>query len=193
MNKNLLKELKYQIRYGLPYWSISLTMNWLPDVGPITRVRGLAISSILPGRPKKLSLGRDVTLLSIDRLKLGDNIYIAKGSWLNAIGGLELEDDVVLAPYVVMSSNNHGFKDGSVQKGGAHPAPIKVQFGTWVAAHSVITAGVSVGKGNLVAANSVVTKDTSDNTVVAGVPAKEIKKRIDNPSPITSKHQIKVR
>lgn len=192
MNSKVFKEIKYQLRYGLPYWSISLALNWLPDIGPITRVRGLAISPILPGKPKKLSLGRDVTLLSIDRLKLGDNIYIAKGSWLNAVGGLELEDEVVLAPYVVMSSNNHGFKDGSVQRGGAHPAPIKINFGTWIAAHSVVTAGVTVGKGNLIAANSVVTKDTEDNVIVAGVPAKKIKNRVDNPSNITSKHQIKV-
>ena len=186
------KEIKYQLRYGLPFWSMSLALNWLPDIGPITRIRGLLLSPILPGKPRKLLMGRDVTLLSIDRLKLGSNVYIAKGSWINAVGGIEFEDEVVLAPYVVMSSNNHGFKDGSVQRGGAHPAPIKIQFGTWVAAHAVVTAGVTVGGGNLIAANSVVTKNTSDNMIVAGVPAKEIKVRIDNPSDITSKHDITV-
>lgn len=191
MNR-IYKELVYQSRYALPFWLISLLLGWLPDLGPILKMRGFCIAQFLPGRPKKLMIGRDVTLLSINRLKLGNNIYIAKGSWINAIGGIEFEDEVVLAPYVVMSSNNHGFKDGSVQRGGAHPAPIKVGFGTWIAAHSVIAAGVVVGKGNLVAANSVVTKSTADNMVVAGVPAKEIKQRIDNPSEITSKHDIKV-
>lgn len=191
MNR-IYKELVYQSRYALPFWLISLLLGWLPDLGPILKMRGFCIAQFLPGRPKKLMIGRDVTLLSINRLKLGNNIYIAKGSWINAIGGIEFEDEVVLAPYVVMSSNNHGFKDGSVQRGGAHPAPIKVGFGTWIAAHSVIAAGVVVGKGNLVAANSVVTKSTADNMVVAGVPAKEIKQRIDNPSQITSKHDIKV-
>ncbi len=191
MNR-IYKELIYQSRYALPFWLISLLLGWLPDLGPILKMRGFCIAQFLPGRPKKLMIGRDVTLLSINRLKLGNNIYIAKGSWINAIGGIEFEDEVVLAPYVVMSSNNHGFKDGSVQRGGAHPAPIKIGFGTWIAAHSVITAGVNVGKGNLIAANSVVTKNTVDNMVVAGVPAKEIKVRIDNPSEITSKHDIKV-
>ncbi|WP_198589598.1 hypothetical protein [Shewanella sp. 10N.286.51.B7] len=91
-----------------------------------------------------------------------------------------------------MSSNNHGFKGGSVKRGGAHPGPIKIGFGTWVAAHSVIAANVTVGKGNLVAANSVVTKSTPNNSVQAGVPAKHIKTRVDNPSTINSKHDIKI-
>ena len=189
---NISKEIAYQLRYALPYWSTSLALNWLPDIAPCIRLRGLCVSLILPGRPKKLLLGRDVTLLSLNRLKLGNNVYIAKSSWINAVCGIEFEDEVVLAPYVVMSSSNHGFKEGSVQRGGAHPAPIKVGFGTWIASHSVIAAGVTVGKGNLVAANSVVTKDTSDNMVVAGVPAKEIKTRKDNPSNIKSKHDVQV-
>lgn len=189
----IVKELSYQIRYALPIWAITILTNFLPDNGLAIRLRGFLISLFLPGRPKRLLIGRDVTLLSINRLKLGNHVYIAKGCWINAVGGIAFEDEVVLAPYVVMSSNNHGFKDGSVQRGGAHPAPIKIGFGTWIAAHSVIAAGVEVGKGNLVAANSVVTKSTANNVVVAGVPAKVIKDRVDNPSTITSKHDISVK
>lgn len=187
-----LKEASYQLRYGIPVWFVFLLFSWLPDIGPVLRARGGLISLFLPGRPKRLVLGRDVTLLSLNRLKVGDNIYIAKGTWINAMGGVELEDDVVLAPYVVMSSSNHGFKDGSVQAGGAHPAPIKICFGTWVSSHSVITAGVTVGRGNLVGANSVVTKNTEDDVVVVGVPAKVVKARVDNPSSIKNKHEIKL-
>lgn len=187
-----MREIKYQVIYALPIWFFTIVFGWLPDVGPIIRLRGWVISLFLPGRPKKLLLGRDVTLLSIDRLRLGDFVYIAKGCWLNAIGGLVLEDEVVLAPYVVISSNNHGFKNGSVQQGGAHPAAVKISFGSWLAAHSVITAGVTIGRGNIVAANSVVTKDTPDDVLVAGVPAVVVKKRVDNPSNISSKHDILV-
>lgn len=191
MNR-LRLELVYQLRYGLPCWLVLLVTGWMPDVGPAIRLRGLLASFFLPGRPAKLRLGRDVTLLSVNRLRIGTNVYIAKGSWLNAVGGLTLEDEVILGPYVVMSSNNHGFRDGSAQRGGAHPAPIKVGFGSWLAAHCVITGGVSLGRGNLVAANSVVTRDTPDNVVVAGVPAQPVKPRKDNPSELHSKHDIGV-
>lgn len=192
MNR-LINELIYQLRYGLPVWFFSLALAWLPDTGPTIRLRGFLISLFLPGRPRGLLLGRDVTLLSVNRLSVGNNVYIAKGGWLNAIGGLSIEDEVILAPYVVMSSNNHGFKDGSVHRGGAHPAPILIKFGSWLAAHSVVAAGVTVGRGNLVAANSVVTKSTPDNVLLAGVPAAVVKERIDNPSSITSKHDIVIK
>lgn len=193
MTKNkLLSELKYQLCRGLPTFMVIFFTGWMPDIGVVTRFRGALVSFFLPGKPKGLALGRDVTLLAVDRLHLGNNVYIAKGSWLNAIGTINISDEVVIAPYVVMSSNNHGFKEGSVRYGGAHPAPIKIGKGTWLATHVVVTAGVTVGRGNLVGANSVVTKSSSDNVVLAGVPAKEVSKRIDNPSLINSKHDIEV-
>lgn len=193
MNKRkVISELKYQLLRGLPVFLAIFLTGWLPDIGVITRFRGFLVSLFLPGNPKGLALGRDVTLLAVDRLHIGNNVYIAKGTWLNAIGSIKILDEVVIAPYVVMSSNNHGFKDGSVRYGGAHPAPIKIGRGTWLAAHAVVTAGVEIGSGNLVAANSVVTKSSSDNVILAGVPAKEVKKRIDNPSSINSKHDIEV-
>jgi len=190
MNK-VRREIFYQLRFALPVWFLSTLFAWLPDSGPAVRLRGLVVSLALPGRPKRLALGRDVTLLSIDRLKIGNCVYLAKGCWLNAIGGLELEDEVVLAPYVVISTNNHGFRDGSVQRGGAHPAPVRIGFGSWLAAHSVVTAGTSLGKGTLLAANSVATKSFTENSILAGVPAEIIKVRVDNPSLIVSKHDVR--
>lgn len=187
---NLFKEIYYQARYALPIWLIIILTSWLPDISIFIRLRGFLISFFLPGRPSGLTVGRDVTLLSINRLHLGRDVYIAKGCWLNAIGKIEIEDEVVLAPYVVMSSNNHGFKNGSVKRGGAHPKSIKVGFGTWVASHCVIAAGVVVGRSNLIAANSVVTRNTPDNSVQAGVPSIHVKERIDNPSNINSKHDL---
>lgn len=188
-----LKEIRYQLRYALPVWVMTLVFSVLPDVGPFLRVRGLFISWFLPGRPKRLRLGRDVTLLSINRLIIGEDVYLAKGVWINAIGGVEIQSEVSMAPYVVMSSTNHGFKDGSVHRGGAHPAPIVIGSGSWLASHVVIAAGVKLGRGSLVSANSVVTKDFPDNQVLGGVPAMIIKERIDNPSKITSKYDFLVK
>lgn len=184
------REIAYQLRFGLPIWAVSMLLSWLPDSGPSVRLRGTLIAIFLPGRPKKLALGRDVTLLSIDRLKIGCQVYLAKGCWLNAIGGLTIEDEVVMAPYVVISTNNHGFKNGSVQQGGAHPAPVLVGKGSWLAAHSVVAAGVTLGSGSLLAANSVATKSFPQNCLLAGVPAVIVKERKDNPSQIRSRHDV---
>ena len=60
--------------------------------------------------------------------------------------------------------------------------------GTWLATHAVVAAGVTVGKGNLIAANAVVTRDTPENVVVGGIPAKVLRPREDNPGETVSRH-----
>jgi len=78
-------QLIYQFRYALPVWFIQLLLCWLPDNRIAIRTRGLLVSLILPGRPKSFTLGRDVTLLGIDKLNIGKSVYIAKGAWINAL------------------------------------------------------------------------------------------------------------
>ena len=57
-------------------------------------------------------------------------------------------------------------------------APIKVCDSAWVAAWSIILPGITIGEGAVVAAGAIVTKDVEPFTVVAGNPAKFIKKRV---------------
>jgi acetyltransferase-like isoleucine patch superfamily enzyme len=188
MTLRIPREAIYQIRYGLPIWLVQLLTSHLPDNRIAISVRGYLVARFLPHRPKGFKLGRDVTLLSCNRLLIGSNVYIAKGCWLNAIGSITIDDEVVLAPYVVISSTNHGFKGGSVYRGGAHPAPVKIGKGTWIAAHVAITAGVEVGAGVIIASNAAVTQLIPDNEIHGGVPARYIAKRYDNPSEIQSKN-----
>ena len=54
--------------------------------------------------------------------------------------------------------------------------PVVIKQNAWIGAKATILPGVTVGKNAVVAANAVVTKDVPANTVVAGNPAKIIKK-----------------
>ena len=163
-----------QLRWTLPYFLIIFMTSWMPDNKYSIKIRGKLASYFIKNCGKNFQLGRDVTLLNTYNLKIGDNVYIAKGSWMNAMGGIEIEDEVVIAPYVVISSLTHIYKDNSVRFGGSAAAPVKIGRGTWLAAHTSIKSGVSVGRGNLVAANAFVAKDTPDNVICGGVPAKLI-------------------
>ena len=61
--------------------------------------------------------------------------------------------------------------------------PCTIGHDVWVGAHSLILRGVTVGNGAVIGANSVVTKDVEPFSIVAGVPAKFMRKR-------HSKHKI---
>jgi acetyltransferase-like isoleucine patch superfamily enzyme len=169
-----MNELLHQLRWALPIWLVGLLTNWLPDNRITLRLRGTVARPFIRRCGKQFLLGAHVTLLNTNRLEIGDHVYLARGTWLNCMGGLTIEDEVSIAPYVVISTLQHVFKNGSVHGGGSVARPVTVGKGTWLAAHVSVKCGVRIGKGNLVAANACVVKDTPDNVVVGGVPAKVI-------------------
>lgn len=168
-----------QLRWALPIWAVGLLTAWMPDNRVALRLRGALARPFLRRCGSRFQLGRDVTLLNTYALEVGDDVYIAKGSWLNAMGGLAIEDQVVIAPYVVISTLQHVFRNGSVRFGGSVARPVRIGRGTWLAAHVSVRCGVTVGRGNLVAANACVARDTPDRAVVGGVPAVVIKDNAD--------------
>ena len=57
-------------------------------------------------------------------------------------------------------------------------APIVIGDNVWIGMGAMILKGVTIGEGSIIAAGAVVTKDVAPNTIVAGVPAKEIRKDV---------------
>jgi len=85
--------------------------------------------------------------------------------------GVTIEDEVFVGPHVC-------FTNDKVPKavGDWEVAPTIVRRGASIGANSTIVCGVTIGENALVGAGSVVTKDVPANTVVAGNPAKPIKR-----------------
>jgi len=70
-----------------------------------------------------------------------------------------------------------------VKKDHGHPATkgdVTIGNDVWIATNAVIMSGVTIGDGAVVAAYSVVTKDVPPYTIVAGNPAKQIRKRFND-------------
>ncbi len=103
-------------------------------------------------------------------LIVGDNTY-----------GVKIGNDVRIAPYVVIISSNHVFDrtDVTIASQGLRDEPIIIEDDVWIGSRVNITAGVTIGKGAVIGAGAVVTKDVVPYTVVGGVPARVIKKRVE--------------
>ena len=109
---------------------------------------------------------------ALDRLKIGNNVFINSNCLAMARGGITIEDDVMLAANVQLLSNNHDEYDRQVLL----CKPIHIKKGAWIGAGASILPGVTIGEYAIVGAGAIVTKDVGDYEVAVGVPAKIVKK-----------------
>lgn len=107
---------------------------------------------------------------------IGD--YTRIGMHNTIIGPVCIGSHVNLAQGITVTALNHNFEDKEkrIDEQGITTKPIIIGDDVWIGANAVILPGVTIGKHCVVAAGAVVTKDVPDNTIVGGVPAKEIKK-----------------
>lgn len=112
-------------------------------------------------------------------LKIGNNSNIGPYSYIGCSGYIEIGNNVMMSPRVSIYAENHVFDkvDIIMQSQGVEKQFVKIEDDCWIAANSTILAGVTIGKGSVIAAGSVVTKDVPPYSIVAGIPAKIIKKR----------------
>ncbi len=104
---------------------------------------------------------------------IGKNVFINHGCSFLDLGGITIEDDVLIGPQVKLVTENHPL-DPTARKG-LITKPIIIRRNAWIGAGATILPGVTVGENAVVAAGAVVSKDVPANTVVGGVPAKFIR------------------
>jgi acetyltransferase-like isoleucine patch superfamily enzyme len=107
-------------------------------------------------------------------ISLGKNVFINHACTFLDLRGIVIEDEVLVGPKVSLITENHPV--APEQRKMLDLKRIVLKRNCWIGANSVILSGVTVGVNSVVAAGSVVTKDVPDDTVVAGVPARVIKK-----------------
>jgi len=106
-------------------------------------------------------------------IKLGKNIFINHACSFLDLGGITIEDDVLIGPRVNLTTENHPV-DPTKRKH-LDVKSIRIKRNAWIGAGATILPGVTIGENSIVAAGAVVNKDVADNTIVGGIPAKLIK------------------
>lgn len=113
------------------------------------------------------------------RLKIGNNVDIGNNTFISSSNNIEIGNHVIMAPYVFITDHDHGFLD---VKKNLHEQPltengyVKIGDNVFLGVKSTVLKNVTIGEHSAVAANSVVTKDVHPFCVVAGNPARIIKK-----------------
>jgi len=128
---------------------------------------------------KNIYISSDVDIVFPDRLILGENISILNNSKINAMGGVRIDDNVIISQNCTILSSNHDFINPNALPFGTNYLlkPVMIKRNVWIGINVSIIPGVTIGEGAIVGMGSVVTKDVPDLAIVGGNPAKIIKYR----------------
>lgn len=107
---------------------------------------------------------------------IGDHTRV--GLHNTIIGPVTIGSHVNLAQGITVTALNHNFEESSkrIDEQGVTTKPVIIGNDIWIGANAVLLPGVTIGDHSVVAAGAVVTKDVPPHSLVAGVPAKIIKK-----------------
>ena len=115
------------------------------------------------------------------KISVGNNVYIGHHCSIHSISELIIEDHVVFSDYIYVSNVSHGTEliEGAsiMEQPWVDSGTVKIGEGTFVGHGAKILPGVELGKYCIVGAGSIVTKSFEDYSVIAGNPAKLIRKR----------------
>jgi acetyltransferase-like isoleucine patch superfamily enzyme len=105
--------------------------------------------------------------------RIGKNVFINHACSFLDMGGITLEDHVLIGPKVNLITENHPIDPAN--RRALISKPIIIKRNAWIGAAATILPGVTIGENAVVAAGAVVSKDVPANTIVGGVPARIIK------------------
>lgn len=113
------------------------------------------------------------------KIVVGNNVNFGAYNRIASAYSVTIEDDVLLAAFVHITDHSHGYEDVTLpicKQPIVHKGPVVIGKGSWLAFGCHVLSGVTIGEHCVVAANSVVTKDVPPFSVVAGNPARVIKR-----------------
>jgi acetyltransferase-like isoleucine patch superfamily enzyme len=153
------------------------------DFPPATllNVRAIHIGSrTLVGRHATLSVGYGAgdTHLADRGLFIGDRCVLGARTTITAHERIEVGDAVFFGQCVFVTDASHGYQDPGLPIGkqlGAH-RPVQIGSGTWIGHGAVILPGTRLGRNVVVAAGAVVRGEVEDFAVVAGSPARVVRR-----------------
>ena len=111
-------------------------------------------------------------------IRIGRDCLIGEFSVIRGQGGVTIGDRVYTSPLVQVAAVNHVFSDPTrpFVEQGITAQGITIEDDVWIGAGAIVTDGVTIGRGAVVAAGAVVTRDVPPHTVVAGIPARVIRR-----------------
>lgn len=113
-------------------------------------------------------------------IHIGNNVGIGEFAYLGGAGGLSIGDDCIIGQYFSCHAENHVYNDANalIRHLGVTRKGISIGSNCWIGSKVTILDGVEIGAGCVIAAGAVVNRSFPSNSVIGGVPARLLRKRV---------------
>ena len=141
------------------------------EIGAGTAIGPLA--SISAGMPSQVGMRGDPIIT------IGDRCTLGKGIGIVGHERIEIGNDIWTGHYVYITDQNHGYEDVDVPIGTQmwKNVPVSIGSGSWLGHGAIVLPGSRIGRHVVIAAGAVVAGlEVPDNSVVAGVPARVVRR-----------------
>ena len=146
------------------------------------------IGSFVPRGPGHLFLGENVlsdggphavtpfTHTPQAVIRIGNNVFL-NGTRFGCSELIDVGDDCMLADCRILDTDMHSiWPNRRSREARIATAPVRLHRNVWVGAAAIILKGVTIGENSVVGAGAVVCQDVPPNVVVAGNPARVVKR-----------------
>lgn len=122
--------------------------------------------------------------IGIPMLTIGDNAKIGAFNHITCANKITIGDNLLTGKWVTITDNSHGttsveeLKCPPISRKLHSKGPVIIGNNVWIGDKATILPNVTIGDGAVIAANAVVTKDVPEYCVVAGNPARIIKREV---------------
>lgn len=127
---------------------------------------------IFPTMGEGSSVSAPLTAVRPHMVGIGRNVVVMPGCLMMSAGGITIDDGAMIAANVQIISNNHDLYERQI----ITCKPVHIGKNAWIGAGATILPGVTIGDNAVVGAASVVTRDVAPDTVVAGNPARFVRR-----------------
>jgi acetyltransferase-like isoleucine patch superfamily enzyme len=163
---------------ALALWRICRGWSGYVGVG----MRYLAAKRLAASLGESVYLGPDLEIRSWERLCIGRGVSIHRWTYIDALGGVSIGDEVSIAHGCSILSFDHSWKDPNqpIRRNALVLAAVHIDRDVWVGCGVRILAGAAIGERSVVAAGAVVTSRFSGGQILGGVPARAIRGLVDS-------------
>lgn len=156
---------------------IRIIVNGIRFIGKPFYIKVLAVDTttiIRKTSSAKVKIGngfrsrRNVEINARDNgtISIGDNVFLNSSCIITARNNIEIGDNTIFGPGVVVYDNDHIIRDGLVVDNEFITAPITIGRNVWIGANTVILKGSQIEDGTIIAAGCVVKGNVPSGTIL---------------------------